>query len=85
MNQHLDHLTDPSFQGVNKRFVLTFRDAHRARYKGNFFPNLQINDYSVMIDGQNFFDRLVKIDLITFNNNREFELVREMVTQLVVY
>ena len=50
--QYLDFLIDPSFQGVNKFFVLSFEnEAQRASYKRYYFPDIEIND---MIDGQNF-------------------------------
>ena len=33
-----------------------------------FFPTVEIKDYNVMIDGQNFFDQTVKNDLRAFDN-----------------
>ena len=54
-NQYLDFLIDPSFQGVNKLFVLSFEDnAHRTSYKRYFLPTTEIKDYNVMIDGKTF-------------------------------
>ena len=68
-NQHLDNLTDPSFQGLNILFVLSFEDnAHRTSYKQYFPQTIEIKDYNVMNDGQNFFDQLVKNDLRTYDN-----------------
>ena len=31
-------------------------EPHRARYTGHILPKIDINDYNVMIYGQNFFD-----------------------------
>ena len=60
-NQYSDYLTDPSFHGVNRLFVLSFGDnAHQANHTGYFLPKVEIKYYNVMINGQNFFDQLVK-------------------------
>ena len=57
-NQYLDYLIDPSFQDVNRLFVLSFEDnAHRTRHTEYRFPKVEITDYNVMIDGQFFFDQ----------------------------
>ena len=37
-----------------------------------------------MIDGRNFFDQSIENDLITYNIER-LKLIKEMITQLVVY
>ena len=56
-NQYLDFLIDPSFQTVNRLFVLLFKDEDgRESYKQYHLPNVEIKDYNVMIDGRNFFD-----------------------------
>ena len=53
-NQYLDDLIDPSFQRVNRLFVLSFEDEEqRKSYKRYYLPKVEIN-YNVMIDGQNF-------------------------------
>ena len=68
-NQYLDFLIDPSFQGVNRLFVLPFEnEAQRTSYKQYYLPTKEIKKYNIMIDGQNFFDYPVKNDLITYDN-----------------
>ena len=68
-NRYLDDLIDPSFQGVNRLFVLSFKDDDvRESHKQYYIPNVEINDYNVMIDGKNFFDQPIKNDLKTFDN-----------------
>ena len=37
-------------------------------HTGYHFPNVEISDYNVMIDGKNFFDQSVKCDLRTYYN-----------------
>ena len=44
-NQYLNHLIDPSFQVVNRLFVLSFeKDAHRRSYKRYFLQTVEIRN-----------------------------------------
>ena len=71
-NANLNHLTEPSFQDVNRLFVLAFEDdAQRISRKRYYIPNVEIKDYNVMIDGKNFFDQPVKNDKVTYENIRK--------------
>ena len=55
-NQYLDFLVDPSFQGVNRLFVLSFEnEAQRISNKQYYLSTVEIKSYSVMIDGQKTF------------------------------
>ena len=70
-NRYLDFLIDPSFQGVNRLFVLSFKDADGQKgHKQYYLPTVEIKDYNVMIDGRNFFDQPIKNDLKTYDNIR---------------
>ena len=52
------HLIQPSFQGVNRDFVLAFEnDEQITSNKRYYIPNVEIKDYNVMIDGKNFLDQ----------------------------
>ena len=54
-NANLNHLIEPSFQGVNRLFVLAFEnDDQRISNKRYYIPNVEIKDYNVMIDGKTF-------------------------------
>ena len=54
-NPNLNHLIEPRFQAVNRLFVLAFEnDTQRTSAKGYFLPNVEIKDYNVMINGENF-------------------------------
>ena len=54
----LNNLIEPSFQGVNKLFVLAFEnDTQRTSHSGYYLPNVEIKDYNIMINGGNFFDQ----------------------------
>ena len=71
-NPNLNHLVEPSFQGVNRIFVLAFEnDAQRTSNKRYYLPNVEIKDYNVVIDGKNFFDQPVKNNKITYENIRK--------------
>ena len=66
-NPKLNHLIEPSFQGVNRIFVLEFgNDAQRTSNKRYYLPNTEIKDYNVMIDGNNFFDQPIKNNKVTY-------------------
>ena len=54
--KYSDFLIDPSFHGVDRHFVLSFKNqAQRTSYKRYYLLTREIKNY-VMIDGQNFFD-----------------------------
>ena len=60
-NRYLDYLIDPSFQGVNRLFVLSFKNKNdRIVRTGYFLPKVEIKHYNVVIDGRNFFDKPIK-------------------------
>ena len=57
-NPNLNYLGEPSFQGVKRFFVLAFEnDGQRTSNSGYFLPNVEIKDYNIMINGENFFDQ----------------------------
>ena len=71
-NANLNHLIEPSFQGVNRLFVLAFEnDDQRTSNKRYYIPNVEIKDYNVMIDGKNFFDQPIKDNKVTYENIRK--------------
>ena len=44
-NQYLDCLTNPSFQGVNRFFVLFKNKAQRTIQTRYFFPTVEMKDF----------------------------------------
>ena len=65
-------MVEPSFQGVNRLFVLAFEnDTQRASAKGYYFPNVEIRGYNVMINGENVFGQQVKDNKVTYENIRK--------------
>ena len=52
---NLNYLVEPSFQGINRFFVLAFRNyTYRTISKRYNLLNVEIKYYNVMIDGKNF-------------------------------
>ena len=86
-NRYLDHLIHPSFQRVNKRFVLPFEnDDEEESRKQYYLPTVEKKYYSVMIDGKDFLDQPIKNDLKKhLTIFKKFQQFKEMSTQLVVY
>ena len=74
-NANLNYLIEPSFQGVNRIFVLAFEnDEQRTSNKRYYIPNVEIKDCNVMIDGKNAFDQPVKNDKLTYENFRKITI-----------
>ena len=70
-NPNLNHLVEPNFQGVNRLFVLTFEnDTQRTSHSGYYLPNVEIKDYTIMINGENIFDEPIK-NKVTYENIRK--------------
>ena len=71
-NANLNYLVEPSFQGVNRFFVLAFEnDTQRTSHSGYYLSNVEIKDYNIMINGENFFDQPLKNNKITCENIRK--------------
>ena len=73
-NPNLNHLVEPSFQGVNRFFVLAFEnDTQRTSHSDSdyWLPNVEIKDYNIVIHGENFFDQPIKNNEITYGNIRK--------------
>ena len=71
-NPNLNHLIEPSFQGVNWLFVLAFEnDDHRTSDERYYLPTVEIKDYNIMINGENFFDQPIKNNKVTYENIRK--------------
>ena len=71
-NPNLNHLVEPSFQGVNRLFVLAFEnDNPRTSDERYYLPTVEIKDYNIMINGENFFDQPIKNNKVTYDNIRK--------------
>ena len=71
-NANLNYLVEPSFQGINRLFVLVFEgDTQRTSHSGYYLPNVEIKDYNIIINGENFFDQPIKNNKVTYENIRK--------------
>ena len=71
-NPNLNHLVEPSFQGVNRLFVLAFEnDDDRTSDEQYYLPTVEIKDYNIMINGENFFDQPIQNKKVTYDNIRK--------------
>ena len=60
-NPNFNHLIEPSFQVLNRLFVLAFEnDDDRTSDDQYYLPTVEIKDYNIMINGENFFDQPIK-------------------------
>ena len=54
-NANLNHLVEPSFQEVNRFFVLAYENyTQRTSAKGYYLPNVEIKDCNILINEENF-------------------------------
>ena len=68
-NPNLNHLVEPSFQGTNRLFVSAFEnDDDRTSDDEYYPPTVEIKDYNIVINGENFFDQPIKNNKITYDN-----------------
>ena len=73
-NPNLNNLVGPIFQVVNRLFVPAYeRDTQRTSATGYYLPNVEIQGYNVMINGESFFDQPIKINKVTFENIRKID------------
>ena len=71
-NAYLNYLVEPSFQGINRLFVLAFEgDTQRTSHTGYYLPNVEIKDYNITINGENFFDQPIKNNKVIYENIRK--------------
>ena len=58
---------DPSFQGVNRLFVMAYNRANgqptRNGERKYYLPRIDLEKYNVIIDGRNFYDNPIKSDI----------------------
>ena len=74
-NANLNYLIEPSFQGVNRLFILAFEnDNQRTSHSNYYLPNVEIKDYNTTINGENLFDQPIKNKKITYDNIRKIAI-----------
>ena len=80
-NRYLNYLINPSFQGVNSLFVLSFENKNqRKSHTSYYLPRVEIKDYNVMIDGRDFIDQPLDSMAKTYENIRKIAIGQGMIT-----
>ena len=83
-NRYLNHLVNPSFQGVNRLFVLSFENEDdRTSHSTYYLPKVEIKDYNVVIDGKSVSDQPIKTSLKRMKILGKLQLVKEAITRLL--
>ena len=58
---------DPSFQGVNRLFIMTYSRVNNQPTKDSqrkyYLPRVDLNKYNVITDGRNFYDNPIESDV----------------------
>ena len=79
INNNLNTLIDPTFNNVNRLFVLAYRTAdHRQSFSRFYLPNVMAKDYNVIINKLAFFDLPIKTEeeayekIIDISRNNEY-------------
>ena len=58
---NLNFLIDPTFNNVNRLFVLAFPNKEDRRSFSKYYtPTVEIKDYNVIIDGEPFYEMRIK-------------------------
>ena len=74
-NPNLNYLIEPSFQGVNRLSIFAFEnDTQRTSHSNYYLPNVEIKDYNITINGENFFYQPIKNKKITYDNIRKIAI-----------
>ena len=85
-NRYLNYLINPSFQGVNRLFVLSFENENdRTSHSNYYLPKVETKYYNVMTDSKKFFDQPINSELKHMKILEKLQLVMEMITQPGVY
>ena len=73
-NTSIRKTIDSSCQGINRLFVLAYEGgANRVTVNSHrryFLPRMEIENYSIEIDGRNFYDQLI-------NNQETNDLIKQ--------
>ena len=65
----MQYLINPSFQRVNRLFVLLFENRTDRKVNRKYYiPKVEIKDYNVITDEKNFFDKPMRNALKVFDN-----------------
>ena len=67
-------LIDPSWQGINRLFVLAYLNDNTSKaksYRKYFLPRIKIENYNIEIDGWNFYDQPIDDSIKQYDEIRK--------------
>ena len=71
---NLNFLIDPTFNNVNRLFILAFpNEEDRSSFSKYYLPNVEIKDYNVLIDLQFFYEMPIK------NKDQTYKAITELI------
>ena len=71
---NLNFLIDPTFNNVNRLFVLAFpNEEDRSSFSKYYTPTVEIKDYNVIIDGEPFYEIPIK------NKEETYKAITELI------
>ena len=73
-NENIRILIDPSWQGINRIFVLAYLNDATCRpnsYRKYFLPRIKIENYNIEIDGRNFYDQPINDSIKQYDEIRK--------------
>ena len=73
-NDNIRILIDPSWQGINRLFVLAYLNDNTSTaksYRKYFLPRIKIENYNIEIDGRNFYDQPINDSIKQYDEIRK--------------
>ena len=74
-NENIRILIDPSWQGINRLFVLPYADgdniADENSYRKYFLPKIKIENYNIEIVGRNFYEQPINDSIKQYDKIRK--------------
>ena len=68
-------MVEPSFQAVNRIFLVFENDAQKTSHSGYHLPNAELKNCNIMINGESLLNQPVKSNKVTYENIRKFATV----------
>ena len=74
---------DPSFQGVNRVFVMVYNRANNQPTRNGqqkyYLPRIDLEKYNVIIDGRNFYDNPIESDIEKYRELKKVMIEKEKI------
>ena len=78
---NLNYLIDPTFNRVNRLFVLSFENEDDGTSFSKYYtPSVEIKDFNILIDGKTFFHVLIKNKQETYEKTIEMSKNNDFTT-----